>query len=143
MNDAITRISSATLGALAGALERGVLVAPFASMSMSRYVPSSESGDVVRLLVYLQASGMDERGLAAALRVAEAARRAAEQRPVPTLVWSDLDIAGSRDTGVVCHELFRTAQHSVLISTYNPWAQGKGGRGKGQSGVASVGFANG
>jgi len=115
------------LGALANALERGVLVAPFGTMSVGRYVAASEHGDAVGLLQCLHASGMDERGLATALRVAEAARRAAEQRPMPTLVWSDLDIAGSRDTGVVCNELFRNAERSVLLSTFNLGHKAKDG----------------
>ncbi len=131
MIDAVARISTATLGALASALERGVLVAPFGMMAMGRVVPAAEHGDAVRLLQVLQASGMDERGLAAALRVAEAARRAVEQRPTPTLVWSDLDIAGSRDTGVVCNELFRNAERSVLLSTYNLGHKAKDGEEKG------------
>lgn len=129
--DAVARLSSATLGALASALERGVLVAPFGAMSIGRYVPASEHGDALRLLQYLHTAGVDERGLAAALRVAEAARRAAEQRPAPTLVWSDLDIAGSRDTGVVCNELFRNAERSVLLSTFSLGHKAKGGEEKG------------
>lgn len=117
--DAVARLSSAALSALASALERSVLVAPFGAMSVGRYVAQSERADAVALLEYLHASGMNERGLATALRVAETMRRTAEQRPVPTLVWSDLDIGRSRDTGIVCDELFRNAERSVLLSTFS------------------------
>ena len=131
MNKVIARISASTLGSLAVAIERGIVVAPFGAMSLGRHVPGAELGDAAHLLQHLHACGIGERGLAAAIRAVEAARRIAEERPAPTLVWSDLDIAGSRDTGVVCNELFRTAVRSVLLSTFNLGHKAKEGAEKG------------
>ena len=76
-------------------------------------------------------SGLDGASLAAALRLAEAARKAGEERPEPVLVWSDLDVQGSRDTAIVCNELFRNAERSVLVSTFNLGHRAKPGEAKG------------
>lgn len=131
MTDAVARLSSATLGALASALERGVLMAPFGSMAVGRVVPASEHADALQVLQHLHGAGLDQRGLVATLRMAETMRRTTEQRPTPTLVWSDLDLAGSRDTGVVCNELFRNAEKSVLLSTFSLGHKAKDGEEKG------------
>ena len=47
------------------------------------------------------------------------------------LVWSDLDVPGSRDTGIVCNELFRNAERTVLLSTFNLGHRAKEGEAKG------------
>lgn len=112
-------LSAAALSALAGAAERGRLTAPFGVMQVGRYVAEGEREDAQRLLEGLSAAGLSGEGMAAALRLAEEARRAGEERPRPVLVWSDLDMRGSRDTRVVCEELFREARVSVLVSTFS------------------------
>ena len=124
MNESLPILSSAALGALAGAVERGVLVAPFGAMQTGRHVAKAEQADALRLVEALHTAGL-------ALRLAEAARSAGEAKPQPTLVWSDLDIAGSRDTAVVCNELFRGAQASVIVSTFNLGHKSKDGEPKG------------
>ena len=124
-------LSAAALASLAAAVERGVLVAPFGAMQTGRLVASSERADALRLMEALHASGLEGAGLVMALRLAEAARRAGDTTPHPALVWSDLDIAGSRDTAVVCNELFRGAQRSVVLSTFNLGHKAKDGEAKG------------
>ncbi len=131
MSAALPVLSAATLGALAGALERGVLVAPFAAMQVGRHVARAEQEEALRLVLALSVAGLEGGALAVALRVAEAARRTGEARPQPALVWSDLDLAGSRDTAVVCKELFRGAERSVIVSTYNLGHRAKDGAPKG------------
>ena len=131
MTAALPVLSAAALGALAGALERGVLVAPFGAMQVGRHVARGEQEAALRLVLALAAAGLEGRALAAALRMAEAARRAGQTRPQPVLVWSDVDLAGSRDTAVVCNELFRGARESVLVSTYNLGHKAKTGAAKG------------
>lgn len=131
MSEALPILSAAALGALAGAAERGALVAPFGAMQVGRHVGKGEQADALRLLEGLHAAGLAAGALAAALRLAEAARRAGEVKPHPSLVWSDLDIAGSRDTAVVCNELFRGARESVLVSTFNLGHKAKDGEAKG------------
>lgn len=119
MNERLPILSSSALGALADALERGALVAPFGALQVGRHVAKAEQADALHLLETLRASGLESSGMAVALRLAHAARRATETKAAPSLVWSDYDLAGSRDTAVVCNELFREARESVLVSTYN------------------------
>ena len=124
-------LSYAALGALASATERGVLVPPYGAMQVGRHVSKAEQAEALQLIESLSAAGLEGRQLAAALRVAEAARKAGEERPQPTLVWSDLDVQGSRDTGIVCNELFRDAEREVLVSTFNLGHRAKDGEAKG------------
>ncbi len=131
MNAALPVLSAAALGALASAVERGVLVAPFGPMQVGRHVSKVELANALCLIDALQAAGLEGGGLAMALRLAEAARKAGEAKPEPVLVWSDLDIAGSRDTAIVCNELFRGAQRSVLVSTFNLGHKAREGEAKG------------
>jgi phosphatidylserine/phosphatidylglycerophosphate/cardiolipin synthase-like enzyme len=131
MSKRLPILSSAALGALAGAVERGVLVAPFGAMQIARHIAKPEQADALRLVEALDAAGLRSGGLAAALRLAEAARKAGEAKPQPALVWSDLDIAGSRDTAVVYNELFRSARESVLVSTFNLGHKAQPGAAKG------------
>lgn len=124
-------LSATALGGLASAVERGALVAPFGIMQIGRHVAKAEQANALRLLDGLHAAGLQGGGLAAALRLAEAARKAGESRSHPVLVWSDLDIAGSRDTAVVCNELFRGARESVIVSTFSLGHKAKDGQPKG------------
>jgi len=131
VSQALPILSGAALGSLASAVERGVLVAPFGPMQIGRHVSKAERADALRLVDALHAAGLEASALAAALRLAEAARKTGENKPPPTLVWSDLDVAGSRDTAVVCNELFRGAQQSVVVSTFNLGHKTKDGDAKG------------
>lgn len=131
MNEPLPTLSHAALGALASAAERGVLVPPYGAMQIGRHVSKGEQVDALRLVEGLSAAGFDGRQLALALRVAEAARRVGDERPEPTLVWSDLDVQGSRDTGVVCNELFRGATREVLLSTFTLGHKARDGELKG------------
>ncbi|MBM4319748.1 MAG: phospholipase [Deltaproteobacteria bacterium] len=131
MNEALPILSATALSALASAVERGVIVAPFGAMQIGRHIAKAEQADALRLLAALHAAGLEGGALATALRLAEAARKAGDSKPQPVLVWSDLDIAGSRDTAVVCNELFRRAHHSVVVSTFNLGHKAKEGEAKG------------
>lgn len=117
--EAWPQLSAAALGSLASAAERGLLAAPFSASMVGRHVSITERSNALMLLERLHVAGVAGPALGAALRLAEASRRSAEDRPRPALVWSDLDLIGSRDTGVVCAELFREAKRAVTISTFN------------------------
>jgi hypothetical protein len=138
VTDPLPILSASALRALAGAVERGVLVAPFGVMQIGRHIARSEQADALLLMDALHAAGLEGGALASALRLAEAARTAGELRPEPVLVWSDLDITGSRDTGVVCKELFRAARESVLVSTFNLGHKAKDGEKKGNPVLSSL-----
>lgn len=131
MSDEFPLLSAVALGSLASAVERGGLVAPFGAMQMGRHVAQGEQVDALRLMGALDAVGLGGAQLAAALRLAEAARKAAEAKPRPVLVWSDLDVAGSRDTAVVCNELFRDAHRLVVLSTFNLGHKAEAGEDRG------------
>lgn len=131
MSERFPVLSTAALGALAGTAERGVLVAPFSALQVGRLVSKSEQAEALRLLEILGSTGMTNRQLAVSLRAVEAAHQSGEARPAPTLVWSDLDTTGSRDTGIVCQELFRGARKSVLLSTFSLGHKAKPGEAKG------------
>jgi hypothetical protein len=100
-------------------------------MQVGRLVSKAEQAEALQLIESLNSAGLEGRQLATALRVAEAARKAGEERPRPTMVWSDLDVQGSRDTGIVCNELFRDAEREVLVSTFNLGHRAKDGEAKG------------
>lgn len=101
------------------AAERGVLPPPFSKASVGRVVSIAELPDAVHLLKELQAAGVEGRGLGTCLRLAACARRVGETKSAPSLVWSDIDLTGARDTAVVCRELFREAETNVLLSTFS------------------------
>ena len=131
MSEALPVLSAAVLSTLAAAVERGILVSPFGAMQIGRLVGKAEHADALRLVEVLHRAGLEGGALAAALRLAATARGAGEAKPQPSLVWSDLDVAGSRDTAVVCNELFRGAQRSVIVSTFNLGHKSKDGEAKG------------
>lgn len=131
MSDDLPVLSAAALGALASAVDRGLVAFPFGAMQTGRHVAKAEQADAQRLIEALHAAGLKGGALAAALRLAAAARKAGEAKPQPALVWSDLDLPGSRDTAIVCNELFRGAQHSVVVSTFNLGHRAKDGEAKG------------
>lgn len=105
------------LTAVATALERGALQLTASRAQLGRLVADQEAREVEALLKALLGASMTAAQAAVALHLLAEAKRAAESAPRPQLVWSDLDLRGSRDTAVVAHELFREAKKSVLIST--------------------------
>jgi hypothetical protein len=131
MKDQVARLSVSTLDTLASEVERGLVAAPFSSMSVGRVVSGTELPVALELLERLHADGLSGRGLATSLRLAAAARRVGESRPAPSLVWSDLDLAHHRDTSVVCWHLFQEAERYVLLSTYSLGHKALDGEAKG------------
>jgi phosphatidylserine/phosphatidylglycerophosphate/cardiolipin synthase-like enzyme len=114
-----SRISAAALTSVATALQRGALPMAASRAQLGRLVADGEIHDIALLLKALLGTPMDRAQAAVALHLLAEAKRDAESAPRPQLVWSDLDLRGSRDTSVVAHELFREAKKYVLVSTYN------------------------
>lgn len=119
MTAALGRVSAAALEAVAAALDRGALSLTASPQQLGRWVEETEAHALLEVLAALRQAAMDRAQAVLTLRLLAESRRAAESAPRPKLVWSDLDVRGSRDTAVVAHELFREAERSVLISTYN------------------------
>lgn len=119
MNDTAQRVSATSLATAATALERGALSLSASRSQLGRLVASHEVAALDTLLQTLRDRSMDSVQAATTLRLLADAHAAAEAAPRPQLVWSDLDLRGSRDTAIVAQELFREARRSVLVSTYN------------------------
>ncbi len=111
-------ISRAGLLALSNALARGAATLRATAAQLARVLGEDEIPAALRLFESLGDRGMNPEQVAITLQLlAEERRRAEEARA--QLVWSDHDLRGARDTAVVAHELFREAQSSVLVSTFN------------------------
>lgn len=119
MNGSAARLSAAALDAVASAMERGALPLSPSRAQLRKLLDDTEAQQVDALLAELRRAMMERSQALMTLRLLADSRRAAEAVPRPQLVWSDLDLRGSRDTSVVAQELFREAQQYVLISTYN------------------------
>ncbi|MEO8595893.1 MAG: DISARM system phospholipase D-like protein DrmC [Candidatus Solibacter sp.] len=114
-------LSSSDLAALKEALRTGRLPAPYLPTLIERIVPGAISGDVAAALQGMAATGANREGLVAALGLLATAR---SQQPsldeLVELVTTGPETAAvtCRDTQVVVQDLFRNAEHSVLVAGY-------------------------
>jgi phosphatidylserine/phosphatidylglycerophosphate/cardiolipin synthase-like enzyme len=114
-------LSASDLTALKEALRTGRLPAPFLPALIERIVPRAVSGDVSTALQGMAAAGANREGLVAALGLLAAAR--AQQPSIDEVIelvttGPEAGTVTNRDTQVVVQELFRNAQHSVLVAGY-------------------------
>jgi len=114
-------LSASDLIALKEALRTGRLPAPFLPALIERIVPRAVSAEVSAALQGMAASGTNREGLVAALELLAAAR--AQQPSIDEVIelvttGPDSGAMTSRDTQVVVQELFRNAEHSVLVAGY-------------------------
>lgn len=119
MTPAVGQLPAATIETIASAIERGALHLPPGRLQIRRLIGDGDAAEVEALVDELVRGSMAAPQAALALRLLAESRRAVEGNPRPQLVWSDLDVRGSRDTAVVARELFREAGRYVLLSTYN------------------------
>lgn len=115
------RLSRPALLGIAEALEAGRLSLPVSTVSLCTYVPESELATVVQEINHLHQQGMPPRPLASMLTILAEERAASQaKQDLVDLVWTGPEVPGteSRDTGIVVRELFNSAQHSVLISSF-------------------------
>src|SRR5208283_459372 len=109
------------LRTLATSVRTGRLLAPYTALSLRRFVGEDAAESVSRKLELLSASGMSSEALSVCL---ELTADALSSRP-PLEDFVDLVTTGpeaggvaNRSTAVVVSELFRGAEHSVLIAGY-------------------------
>ena len=117
----LRRLSRPALLSLAQGLETERMVSPISDVNLQPHVPAEQLPAIRDELHCLMADGMTGHRIAWVLRLLAEERSAAQAvADRVEIVWSglDLDRSTTRDTGVVIAELFRKAQHSVLISTY-------------------------
>jgi phosphatidylserine/phosphatidylglycerophosphate/cardiolipin synthase-like enzyme len=77
---------------------------------------------VAAFLQGLRDQGLSSKGLAAVCRLVVAERLAVQARaPDPELVWTGPETPGAaaRDTAIVVRQMLKSAQQSVLLSSYN------------------------
>jgi len=102
---------------LAGALESGMLAAPYSAGAVGTALGVSDGTDIVGALTELDRNGITGAAAAAWIRSVEAE---VSRTPRPDLVWSGPEVPGlhARDTRRVYEELLGSAERSVWASSY-------------------------
>ena len=114
-------LSSSDLAALKEALRTGRLPAPFLPTLIERIVPGAVSDEISAALQGMVATGANPEGLVAALGLLATAR--SQQSSIDELVelvttGPETGAVTCRDTQIVVQDLFRNAEHSVLVAGY-------------------------
>lgn len=120
MNGLLT-LSVSDLGALKEALRTGRLPPPFLPALIERIAPRAVSADVSAALQGMTAAGANREGLVSALELVAAAR--AQQPSIDEVIelvttGPEAGTVSNRDTRVVVQDLFRNAEHSILVAGY-------------------------
>lgn len=119
--DALAGLTDGDLHTLAGALRSGRLHAPFTVVSVQRYCPPNQAGQLADRLQQLHDEGMKPQHVALlAETIVETRRRVPEPVDLVDLVWTGPETLGvtNRDTGVVVRELFGAAESEVLVAGF-------------------------
>ena len=115
------KLSRPALVKLATALETGRLAPPFSLSTIANYVPAALSPEIIDVLNRLSEEGVGDRHIAYTLRLLAAERVASQANAIP-LSWYGLVLKSwvpkAAKKSVVVRELFSTAKHSVLISSF-------------------------
>lgn len=118
MTNTLASESAGTLRRLADALASGRLTTPLSAFALKR--AASCTNELAAEVLRLSNEGTSPQHLAMFLGVAA---DAAEERAGQTsaeLVWTGPEVPGtsSRDTAIVVPELWRSAKHDILMSTF-------------------------
>ena len=106
---------------LAAALETDRFRFPVSSFTLANYMSEQLVGAVAAELNQLRQQGMSSAHMAYMLKLLARERAIGyQQQEQVALVWTGPELLGTetRDTAVVVRELFRSARHSVLISSF-------------------------
>jgi phosphatidylserine/phosphatidylglycerophosphate/cardiolipin synthase-like enzyme len=118
VTDAIVRLAPSQRGALALALEGGLLAPPYSAAAISNALGSRElASELALALRELDALGVSGGAAAHLVRAIDAA---ASRASAPDLVWSGPSAVGvhARGTRSVYDELLGSAEHSIWMSSY-------------------------
>jgi phosphatidylserine/phosphatidylglycerophosphate/cardiolipin synthase-like enzyme len=121
MMSPLMSLSRPALTDLATALETERFSFPIYPFSLASYVPEQLTGAITAELNRLRQQGMSPNHMAYMLKLLAQERAIAHQKQEQVdLVWTGPEVFGteSRDTAVVARELFNSARHSVLISSF-------------------------
>lgn len=121
VNDGLLSLSVADVTALKEAIRTGRLPAPYLPALIERIVPRAVSPRVSAALKKMVASGANREGLVAALELLASSR--AQQPSIDELIelvttGPEAGTVANRDTQVVVQDLFRSAEHSILVAGY-------------------------
>lgn len=117
----LTQLAAHDLHALVQGLRSGRLSAPFTALAVEALCPGVPAAAVVGELQELAGQDIPPQHLAVVLEAAAMAHVTAEARQEKTeVVWTGPEQPGSaaRDTSAVVRELFATARHDVLVSSF-------------------------
>ncbi|MEP1077232.1 DISARM system phospholipase D-like protein DrmC [Leptolyngbya sp. PL-A3] len=121
MMSPLMSLSRPALTDLATALETERFSFPIYPFALASYVPEQLIVVVAAELNQLRQQGMSSAHMAYMLKLLAQERAIAHQKQEQVdLVWTGPEVPGteSRDTAVVVRELFSSARHSVLISSF-------------------------
>jgi len=121
MTSIFRQLSLPNLIGVANAIEDDRLTNPLTESTLLGYVPSSLANPLASELNQLLANGVSSQHIAYMLRLlAEERVETQKMRDRVDLVWTGQEFSGStsRDTHIVVQELFASARHSVLVSSF-------------------------
>jgi len=121
VKDPLLSLGPSELRALATSVRNGRVSAPYSGLSLERIVEQHVAASVSSKLNLLSASGMSSEALSACLELtAEALSSRPLLEDLVDLVTTGPEAGGvaNRGTAVVVSELFRGAEHSVLVAGY-------------------------
>ena len=121
MTSIFRQLSLPNLTSLANAIADNRFALPITNMALIGYVPDTLANAITSEVNQLLMSGFTSSQIAYTLRLlAEERAESQKLRDRVDLVWTGQEFVGttSRDTHIVVQELFASARHSVLISSY-------------------------
>ena len=121
MKDPLLSLAPSELRALATSVRKGRVSAPYSALSVQQIVGQYAAGSVSSTLDLLSSSGMSPEAVSVCLELtADALSSRSPLEDLVDLVTTGPEAGGvaNRSTAVVVSELFRGAEHSVLIAGY-------------------------
>ena len=115
---ALTRLGEADLRALAAAIRSRRLIPPFGVTAVQRITGSSVAVPVADALTVLTTEGCSPAGVASCLEVIADSAGAVVDEKIQLVITAPEGSSYHRDTAVVVQDLFRRAEHTVLIAGY-------------------------
>ena len=121
MKDPLLSLAPSELRALAISVRNGRVSAPYSALSLQRIIGQDAAGSISGKLASLSESGMSSEALSVCLELtADALSSRSPLEDLVDLVTTGPESGGvaNRSTAVVVSELFRGAEHSVLVAGY-------------------------
>jgi hypothetical protein len=121
VKDPLLSLAPTELYALASSVRNGRVSSPYSALNLQRIVGEHSAESVSKKLEFLTASGMSPEALSVCLELtADALGSRPKLEDFIDLVTTGVEAGGvaNRSTAVVVSELFREAEHSVVVAGY-------------------------